>query len=305
MPAVMTHATPFTVQADLDLGGRMTSYLVARDADVDIREGEVPECLEGDGPGGVAWQLRGSRILLKMPNGLRYLVEDGRRILYQRDARHAHNDVALFLLGSAWSALCYQRGLIALHASAITGPGGVYALAGSSGAGKSILAAALAARGRGFFADDVLVVDPAPGDGARCFGGHQALKLWSDSIALAGAERGEPVRSVEGFPKFFAAPRRESEKLSGRLASLIVLHEDKRAEAPRVEALTGVDAVRQLTLSLYRPEFGEAILGRRLLFEGIAALARRISIARFSRRRSLDEFDAATGALDRWIGQHG
>jgi hypothetical protein len=302
----MNPQLPFTVRADLDLGRRIGPYLVDRDADVEIRRGNVPQQLEGDGADGASYQIRGGRMLLRVPNGLRYLIEEGRRILYAGDAGADDPDLALFLLGSAWGALCYQRGLIPLHASAVAVDGAVHAFTGPSGAGKSTLAAALAARGRALFTDDVLILDPARLDPEPlCFTGQKELKLWQDAIDLTGAERGQPVRSAEGFEKYFARPLNETAAVSGRLANLVILGEDKVREGPNIEPLSGGRAVTQLVASVYRPQFAQAIIGRRTLYEALARLVGRVRVHRFRRRFHADDFAGGVAFLDAWIEAHG
>lgn len=54
-------------------------------------------------------------------------------------------------------------GAEALHASAVLGPGGVVALCGDSGVGKSTLAHVLSTRGHELWADDAVVFDPRDG----------------------------------------------------------------------------------------------------------------------------------------------
>ncbi len=297
---------PFTVESDLELGRRIAPYLVERGGDVVIRQGEVPESLEGEGAEGGAYQIRKNRVLIKVPEGPRYLIEDGRSIRYAYTAGNSDKEVALFLLGSAWGALCYQRGLIPLHASAIAIDGQVHAFTGYSGAGKSTLAAALAARGREFFTDDVLILDPAQLDPEPlCFTGQKDLKLWQDAIKLTGAERGAPVRSAEDFEKYYATPRHQSSAVSGRLANLFILAEEKNRQGPEIEAVTGAHTVTKLVSSVYRPAFADAILGRRALYEGLKKLVGRVRLHRFRRRFDADHFASGVDFLDDWIDAHG
>lgn len=55
---------------------------------------------------------------------------------------------------------CVLQGVEVLHASAVAVDGGVIALVGGSGQGKSTVAAALIARGAAFVTDDALAVEP-------------------------------------------------------------------------------------------------------------------------------------------------
>lgn len=90
-------------------------------------------------------------------------------------------EVRLFLLGSAWGILCYQRGLLALHASVVAFGGQAVAFSGASGAGKSSMAAWLMAQGHPLIADDLclfdLTINP-PG----VFAAAPRVKLWRDAL---------------------------------------------------------------------------------------------------------------------------
>jgi hypothetical protein len=296
---------PFTVEADLDLGRRIAPYIVERGGDVVIRRGDVPDVLEGTGPDGAAYQIRDRRVLLRIPGGPRYLIEDGRNITYAGAHGEGDREIAVFLLGSAWGALCYQRGLIPLHASAISVDGAIHAFTGPSGAGKSTLAAALATRGRAFFTDDVLLLDPARlNPEPLCFTGQKDLKLWKDAIALTGAERGPAVRSAPDFEKYYAIPQSESSAVAGRLANLIILVEEKERDGPRIDALEGGRAVTQLVSSVYRIAFANAIIGRRTLYEGLTKLVGQVRVSHFRRRFHADDFTDGVDFIDDWISGH-
>lgn len=245
-------------------------------------------------------------MLLRVPNGVRYLIEDGERIIYSRTREHDDRDVSLFLLGSAWAGLCYQRGLIPLHASAVCVSDRVHAFTGRPGAGKSTLAAALSARGRAFFTDDVLILDPARLEREPlCFAGHKDLKLWRDAIGLTNASQGLPVRSVAGFDKHYATPSHESDAVSGRLASLTLLVEEKHGSTVVIAPIKGAATVGWLANSVYRPIYARAILGHKALYEGLAKLAGRITVQRFRRPMTATAFDAGVEHIGRWIDEYG
>ena len=130
---------PFTISSDIDLGARVAAAMVERDPDVTIRAGDVPSSLEKVEEEGVSYQLKRGEFLLNVPDGSRLFVKDGRTITYSRGPETGDRDLTLFILGSAWGALCYQRGLLPLHASAVIRDGKVHAFTGQSGAGKSTL----------------------------------------------------------------------------------------------------------------------------------------------------------------------
>lgn len=300
----MTRDVPFTVQADLDLGIRISPYLAGAAADVTICEGDVPDAIADPVATGVAFSANARQLLLQVPSGARFLVEDGERIVYDRRGA-SDREVALFMLGSAWGALCYQRGLLPLHASAIVADGRVHAFTGPSGAGKSTLVAALADRGRRFFTDDVLIVEvDRIGLDADCYVGQKDLKLWDDALSLTAAAVTGRVRDAPEFAKFFAIPASQAEEAAGRLASLSILGSQAARmgdERFAITPLQGGRAIQQLRDSVYRPAFAQAIWGRQRLFESLGKLIAGVQVQLFDRTTAKGHFGDSTAFIDRWI----
>ncbi len=297
--------TPFTVSADLDLGTRVGSYLRSGDADVSIAEGQVPQALDNVTDRGVAFEVNAEEFLLHVPNGASFHVIGGKHIRYARNGV-SDRDVALFLLGSAWGALCYQRGLLPLHASAVMHKGKVHAFTGQSGAGKSTLAAGLSQRGLDFFTDDVLIIDPAriEGSTASCFAGQKDMKLWEDALALTGVESHGPVRDEPDFKKHFAMPATTEEKGSGDLVSLTILKNEnvRRDRDPiQIERVRGAQALKQLRESVYRMRYANAIMGRQALYTALARLIAAVHVQTFDRSMLKPQFDNSATAMRDWI----
>lgn len=136
----------------------------------------------------------------------RYRRGDG--ITVQLDDPAKAGLLELFLAGSVYSAVAAINGFTALHASAVAVDGKAIAFTGPPGAGKSTTAAALRSRGLPVVADDTLIVDMSgvidmAGTQPICLPGHKRLKLWPDSVAMAGTPAFELVSRE--YPKIFAA----------------------------------------------------------------------------------------------------
>ena len=290
---------PFTVDADLELGNAAAPWLRAHGADVVIRRGPVPETLADMEKEGAAWEYAPGRVLVKPPAGMRFLVEGGDTIRYATEPGVDDVDVRLFLLGSAWGALVLQRGLLPLHASAVCVGEDVFGFTGHPGAGKSTLAAALAARGRRFFADDVLVLDPASfADSVRCWG-YKDLKLWPDAVKMTGAASGQRVRTVPDLEKTYAAPAIASTRVSGRLRKLYVLIRRNSDRPCQIKATTGLRSMVALRTAVYRRPYALAIAGEHQLYRWLAALAASVSVLRFERPFTHSQFDDTSAHMDR------
>lgn len=289
---------PFTVRADLDLGTAARPWLRDGGADVVVRRGEVPEALSGVKEQGAAWQCTPGRVLIKPPSGMRFLVEGGDTILYAAGTAVADIDVRLFLLGSAWVALVLQRSLLPIQASAVTAGRDVFAFTGVPRAGKSVLAAALSGRGRGFFADDMLVLDPASFASSPACWGCTDLKLWPDSVKMTGVSAGCRVRTAVGFNMRYADPSVRSNCVSGRLKEIYSLVPGNSDMPCTIEQVAGRRSLTILHSAVYRRQYACAIVGRALLYRWLVGLATKVRVCRFTRPMLVSQFDYGVAHID-------
>ena len=280
---------PFTIKADLDVGAALAPWLRASGADVTIRRGDVPTALPAPEAEGVVWQHASRRTLFLLPCGVRFLIEDGRTVRYAMERGATPRDVQPFVLGNVWGVLAMQRGLLPLHASAVSREPGLHAFTGPSGAGKSTLAAALASRGYPLFADDILLVDPASFDGGPLCYGHRTLSLCRKSLALIGIEAAVQVPMRQRLPRWYAVPALQTPPRADRLQRLYILsYWNNIPGSPpcSVERITGRLAVHTLWAAVYHPRQAAAIMGRRRVLSLLARLARGTRVSVFHRRRS-------------------
>ncbi len=285
---------PFTVDADLCLGSAVASWVRSHGADVTVRRGAVPEELAEATVQRGAWSCAGRRVLVRR-RGIRFLVENGETIRYQTAADAPEANIRLSLFGSAWAALLLQRNLLPLHASAVCRGADVYAFAGKSRAGKSTLAAALAARGLDFVTDDVLVLDPLFGSDTRCYGCTE-LKLWPDALELTRASRRTLIH--DRADKLYAVPATQAQCPAGRLRALYVLAEEAGDRSCRIEPVTGSESIDVLARSLHRRRLTAAIVGRRRLYEWLAQMRKHVRVSRFRRSRLISRFDEGVAHVE-------
>lgn len=291
---------PFTVDTDIDLGQAAAPWMQTR-GDVRIRRGTVPRALAKVEMEGLTWQCAGGRLLITFPWGVRFLVEGGESIYYAADDGVDLPSLRLSLLSNAWIALALQRGLLPLHANAVASDTTVHACTAPSGEGKSTLAAALAARGHPFFADDVLLLDPAAfSEEARCYG-YKDLKLWRDGAKLTGARLGQRVREVAGYDKYFVEPLLRSPYLAGRLETLYELRRRvaRRGSKPAatIERVSGGRAAKTLYRAIHRRRMALAVVGWERLSGWLMELIPHVSVFRFHRIVDEDRFDEGVTIL--------
>ena len=281
---------PFTIDADFDLGEAAAPWCRAHGADVVVRRGTVPLSLPRPESQGVAWQHAAGRTLILTPCGVRFLVEGGSTMRYALDGGASLADLRLFFLGTALSVLAAQRGLLPLKASAVANGEDVHALVGMPTRGKSASAAALAARGYPFFADDLLILDPESLDTeARCYRCDD-LKLWPEALALADCERLGPVRETSKYRKLYAVPRQRAARVSGRLRTIVYLASFKRGNTSgdrhsmHLERLSGSKKVEAFArAAIHSRPITIAVVGHRPLFQWVMALSHRVEMLRLTR----------------------
>lgn len=138
---------------------------------------ELPELLSGDGPEDVTIRIGELKSLREevLSKGVLFhylekeaflfrkgmgsiLVRDGHEIIV--DLSSAPNEMAArpLILNAGMAILLHQRGLLALHASAVSVSGGAVIFLGMPGAGKSTTAAALHQNGHAVLSDEVVAI---------------------------------------------------------------------------------------------------------------------------------------------------
>jgi hypothetical protein len=105
------------------------------------------------------------------------ISDDGCRITGRQHDAAQEESFQVYLLGQALSYALVRRGLEPLHATAIVVNGGAVVLLGSSGFGKSSLAACLLEAGHRLLTDDLLVLQ-ASGGSVMAYPGPARIKLF-------------------------------------------------------------------------------------------------------------------------------
>ena len=162
--------------------------------DVSVSYGAVdPDSLGEAARVGPQLRVSPDRFILEIPRVARFEVAQGTEIRADPVPGIDPESVRLFLLGSAFGALLFQRGHLVLHGNAIEVDGRCMVCAGASGAGKSTLAAAFARRR--------YPVVPVDARGAA-LPGLPRIKLWQDAAEWLGIETAGVRRIRPEMAKF-------------------------------------------------------------------------------------------------------
>ncbi|MFB0613737.1 hypothetical protein [Aurantiacibacter poecillastricola] len=167
--------------------------------DVVVRVGDVPETLGDEGKGRSFWCARQGHFLINHEVAGKAIVCHGREIVVSDAGIDA---LRVFITGSALSALLQQRGFVTLHASAVAINGRAVAIAGRSGMGKSTTSAALALRGHGHIADDLLALSLAEDGKVLATPAFPSIALWRNALELLGLSVDPASLRMKGVDKY-------------------------------------------------------------------------------------------------------
>jgi hypothetical protein len=147
----------------------------------------------------------GKSIWIVVPAVAAFHIRDGRFIDVVGAPSTPTSHWLPFLLGTAWNALCLQRGLFLMHASVVLGPSGALAFCGESGSGKSSTAAALLSQGLSLVCDDLCRIDVCANP--LVYPAAQRLRLWTDAAQQFGYDPESLKKVLDGRDKYFVTPQ--------------------------------------------------------------------------------------------------
>ena len=255
----------------------------ARAPDLIVEMGAVPPPGQDLPSFSPAIQIGSTGVRVAIPAVATYWVEAGQRVVIEPILPEDAPDIRVFLLGTVLAILCFQRGLLPLHASAVDIGGRVLLLSGISGAGKSTLAAAFSARGYRLLSDDLCALEVHEGQPLRILPAFPRVKLWRDSaeqlqVAFAGLER-----SREELEKYHV-PLAEALFQPNALppAHIVLLRTEHAPEEHPPRRLVGVEALRRHDL-VHRWRLGMALGYQALIFKAMARLIAAVPVVEVAR----------------------
>ena len=215
---------------------------------------------------------------LTVPSITRFLVRDGREIIIEPAADADDDSVRVFLLGSAFGVLLFQRRYLVLHGNALQVNGQCLVCVGNSGAGKSTLAAALLQRGYPFLADDVVPVN----SNCQAVPGFPRLKLWQDSATRLGIDTAELGRIRPGMEKFNLPVAQAMAAQPLPIRWVYILNSHKRDEF-EIEPIHGMARFAPLHDNTYRVRYLEGMALKAEHLQLCGQLSSRIRLVRITR----------------------
>lgn len=264
----------------------------ARAPDITIDVGEVPpvdDCLPSFSPA-VQASSRGVRVAI--PAVANYWVETGSRVVVQPVPLADASSIRVFLLGTVLAILCFQRGVLPLHASAVDIGGRVLLISGVSGAGKSTLAAAFSSKGYRLLSDDLCALAASEDQSLMVLPAFPRIKLWRDSAEQLSVPINGLEQIREGLGKFsipLPEPEFQLEALPPALIAFLRVEHMPEQHHPR--RLVGVEALRRFDL-VHRWRLGLALGYHKLIFNTMARLIEAVPMVELARSNNLSDLPA-------------
>jgi hypothetical protein len=225
-------------------------------------------------------------------------VQSGNEIILDPFPNVEQRVIRLALLGVVMSVLLNQRGILVLHASAVSLNGTAMAFLGHKEAGKSTLAATLYARGYQLVADDVVAVDISGAKAPMILPAFPQLKLWPEAVAAAVGD------VLEAWPQLHSQVEKRGRLVNGRfvrqpvaVGHLYVLEQGASLE---IQPLRPQEAMMQLISYSSMARFGRqalAINDDRHFFQ-CARLARHSQVYYLKRPLGFDLLPAIAQLVD-------
>jgi hypothetical protein len=210
-----------------------------------------------------------------------FLIERGEMVTVILAPNVSDPEIRFYLVGTVMAIVLFQRGLLVLHASAVSIDGGVIAFLGVSGQGKSSTAAAFHAQSYSILTDDVAPVtvesEPptiTPGFPQIKLGPETAKALGYDFDALLTIHASDEKRGYRFSQDFPVA--------SLPIHALYVLEDGETFKIDRInprEAMIELTRHSRPTTLFHAPDA--------IHFQQCAALAKQAGIYRLQRPRNL------------------
>jgi len=236
--------------------------------DVQINIGMVPESLSNPIDTGIFYQATKNDFLFRFDKVGAYRIQDGNKITVQVIGEI--EDVRLFLLGSAFGALLHQKGILAIHGSAISTPKGAIIFSGSSSVGKSSLVASLVKRGFNFIADDIAAIHKHT-DGFKVHPGIPHIKLWKDVVKDLNIKNNLP-KVRDSMEKYKNPIGNEFFKIPININKIIILSV-KNSPGYVIREIKGAEKFEILDRNTYRNHYIKGLQTSQIHFEHISYLA--------------------------------
>lgn len=150
--------------------------------DIEIAEGEIEFSFDDQVIVGPFFQASKTNCILTTPDGNRYWLHLGKKLIISRKGTSPDETVRHFLIYGALPILLIQRGLFLLHGSAVSNGNSALVLLGTSLSGKSTLVAGFWQMGWQLVSDEIVVCTLDRAQRVCAQPGIPQILLWQNAI---------------------------------------------------------------------------------------------------------------------------
>jgi hypothetical protein len=239
----------------------------------------VSPYLDNDGhPLVSGWELDDGRYLVfRYTDGAEFTFDrQGHNIWVRWSDPLTFDDAVSYLLGPMMGLALRLRGVVCLHASAVSIDDGIIALIGQEGAGKSTTATAFAEHGYRVASDDVVPLFESAAGGWHAHPAYPRLRLWPSSVDLLANMSARFPRLPDdwGIRRYYVDFDQHAYSFETRSLPLTAIYLlDRRTDDPRGPIVDAVSAQERL-MTLVANTFAARALDPAMRAREFADLAR-------------------------------
>ena len=231
---------------------------------------------------------------LQFPGLAEFAVSrDGRRVLASIGDT-SHETFRHLLLDQVMPLVLSHQGWCVLHAAAVAGATGGVAFLGSTGHGKSTMAASLASTGLAAITDDTLILTEGSTGVVTGHPAYESIRMWPETAqALFGpAYRHEGrVSDLNDKVRLGRSGGLDFVSAGSPLRVLYVLTPDDAVDVPRVESIPPRDRVVEVVRHAFVLDW-KATDRFREAFDTVARVVNRVTVRRLRFRHDYAELSA-------------
>ena len=263
--------------------------------DLSFVPGEVPRALDNPVVDYSVLQIAADgTALVRLPDIGHFLLREA-EVICALETEPDAPEVTAAIFGNVLACICWRRGQLALHGSAVAIDGRAVLLLGPVATGKSLLAGALARRGHCVLADEVAAVS-----GGQCHPAGSLLSLADDALSAAGINPDDlPQYSNFPIPKRLWTAGPSPEPRAYPIAAVLRLAKAKaEPDAPnQPERLAAEAAIEAVLGQVYRRDMLRVLDTETTARREAAKLCATAPVYRFPVARSLDRVEEAADRI--------
>jgi hypothetical protein len=257
-------------------------------ADVSIRFGDVRSVLPGDMSDDRAIQINETESSFFWEGVGWYLARDGWEIVVEPYPGAEEQLIRLPLIGIVLAAVLQQRGMLVLHASAVSVGNRAVAFVGWKGAGKSTTAAMFYKRGHAVISDDIVALASTKTGKTEIVPGFPNFKLMPETAASILGDDPDSLSPVyTGAEKCYRSSSDNFLQERIPLKAVYALEEGTHLQAT---VLKPQEAITTLIANTYLARYGKQLLQNNHAITNLrqcSNIVNHVPVYRLQRPRSL------------------